>query len=113
MRHGRAEQDTADRANAEAEQQSAAIEASDLAAVMHRPGAGPLPPAIDLQRGVNHLQQHVRVQLHFKEDPAIEQHHDQTDRPAPRILFDRQPHGDHPEGGGKQFKPGHGGSLGE
>ncbi|MNG15850.1 hypothetical protein D3C84_997060 [compost metagenome] len=59
------------------------------------------------------MQQHVRIQFHLKKDPAVEQHHDQADGPAPGILFDRQPDGNDTEGGGKQFKPGHEVSLGK
>ncbi|MNF96805.1 hypothetical protein D3C84_796070 [compost metagenome] len=75
--------------------------------------AGPLPPAVKLQSGIDHLQQHVRIQLDLVKDPAVDQHHDQADRPAPGVLFDRQPDGNDAEGGGKQFKPGHAGSLGK
>ncbi|MNE88609.1 hypothetical protein D3C80_1859330 [compost metagenome] len=76
------------------------------------PGAGPLPPTVELQHRVDNLQQHVRVQLHLEKNPAVQQHHDQADRPAPGVLLDGQPDSDHAEGCGKQFKPGHGGSLG-
>nr|GFB14319.1 hypothetical protein [Tanacetum cinerariifolium] len=98
VRHGRAQHCADHRPGQQAEQQAAATQRRDCAAAVRCAASSPLPPSIQLQGGVDHLQEHVGVELYVKKDPGVQQHHDQADGPAPWVLFDCQPHGDDTDG---------------
>ena len=67
----------------------------------------PVMPAIDLQDDEDHLQDHVRVQLHLIKNIDVQRDLDEAGRPAPDVLPDAEPDAKQAEEHGESFDAGH------
>ncbi len=72
-----------------------------------QPALAPAPPAITLQYGENALQQRIGIQFGVVENPGVEQHGSDTDRPAPANTPGGQPDAEDINQDGDDFKCGH------
>ena len=95
--HAVPQQQAAGGADGQAQEQVVNPQTADLPTAVLAAAARPLPPAVELQYGVDALQKHVGIEFYVVKNPAVNQHHDQANGPAPEVLADGQPDGQHTE----------------